>query len=81
MKPRKVKLMCHLKGYGATSSGYFSIACRQRLIWMKNIGYTFSYIRIPYRDEDDRILTFTDQRGDSFPFPEAIILKIWQKEN
>lgn len=80
MKPRKVKLICHLKGSAGVQ--YFSIACRQRLSWMNKVGYTFSSIRIPNRySEDDRILTFTDQIGLDYFFPEAIILKIWQKEN
>ncbi len=79
MKPRKVKLICHLKRSGSAGVQYFSIACRQRLSWMKNVGYTFSGIRILNKDKDDRLLKFTDQVGLDYFLPEAIILKVWQK--
>jgi hypothetical protein len=79
MKPRKVKLICHLKSPGSADVQYFSTTCRQRLRWMKKVGYTFSGISILNINKDARFLTFQDQVGLDYFFPEAIILKIWQK--
>lgn len=81
MKPRKIKLICHLEGAETASVKDFSIACRGRLDWIKRMGYIFSSIKILNSAKDGRVLTFTDQIGLNYLLPVAIILELWQKES